>query len=119
MTTIHMKRCGIMLPAVIGLCCALAMPGFAGASHPKAAPVEPETNARLGKMQASQTDPRQFDTLDAYLAHLKVMGTRGRAYYRPVGADLYEYVPPRGRGPQQPPQMFTRAQLMSKFGFER
>lgn len=77
-------------------------------------------------MNASGNQPRKlpfsrgqtFETLDAYLKHLKEMSTIDAPYYEQIGPDLYRK---RGRFRQQPgaKMEFTRQELMDKFGFEK
>ena len=61
---------------------------------------------------------RTFATLDEYLAHLRDRaGPVGQPWYRKVGTDTYELV--TTRAPRGEPQIFTREQLMRRFGFSR
>lgn len=61
---------------------------------------------------------RTFASLDEYLAHLRRYAAPiDKAWYREVRPGVYERVttmiPPRA------PEIFTRAQLMERFGFTR
>lgn len=60
---------------------------------------------------------QNFDTLDAYLAHLKQLGPMGITWYqrRPDG----RYTLVQRRPPGQAPQIFTRQELLERYGFER
>jgi hypothetical protein len=59
---------------------------------------------------------RSFDTLEAYLAHLEELGTIGITWYRrlPDG----RYVEVQRRPPGQEPPVFTRHELLERFGFD-
>ncbi|WP_439139942.1 hypothetical protein [Roseicyclus sp.] len=56
-----------------------------------------------------------FDTLDAYLAHLQTLGTLGITWYRALPDGRYEAV--RRRAPGTPPTIFTRQELLDRYGF--
>jgi len=63
-----------------------------------------------------RADPR-FDTLDAYLAFLRQNGPMGLAWYRLRDDGLYERIARRPRG--TPPELFTRQELLDRFGYTR
>lgn len=77
----------------------------------------PSGGARPHRGLATTADPRDFDSLDDYLAQLEWLGGTGQAWYRQVGPDAYEYV--TTMVPAPPPRTFTRAELMTRFGFTR
>ena len=59
---------------------------------------------------------RTFATLDEYLAFRRELGTMDKPFYREVKPGLYEL--DTGRGPKTaPPERYTRAELLAKFGF--
>ncbi len=59
---------------------------------------------------------QSFQTLDDYLLHLQKMGMQDRPYYDEIGPGRYRLN--TGRGSQnQPPQYFTREELLEKYGF--
>jgi hypothetical protein len=61
---------------------------------------------------------RTFATLDEYLAHLRrYAAPMDKAWYREVRPGVYERV--TTMVPRREPQIFTRAQLMERFGFTR
>ena len=61
---------------------------------------------------------RSFATLDEYIEHLRNhAGPVGQPWYRKVGSDTYELV--TTQRPAGEPQIFTREQLMRRFGFNR
>jgi hypothetical protein len=66
---------------------------------------------------ATSTNPRDFDSLDDYLAQLRWLGATGQGWYREVGPDSYELV--TTIAPAPPRRTFTRAELMRQFGFTR
>lgn len=59
---------------------------------------------------------RDFTTLDAYLAHLQDLGTIGIAWYERMPDGRYQLV--RRRPPWEQPEVFTREELLERFGFE-
>lgn len=59
---------------------------------------------------------RSFSSLDEYLAFLKKRGAYDVPWYREVRPGVYELVSRRGPGAQR--QIFTRQQLLEKFGFQ-
>jgi len=61
---------------------------------------------------------RTFATLDEYLAHLRRYAAPiDKPWYREVRPGVYERV--TTMVPRPAPQIFTRAQLMERFGFTR
>jgi len=60
---------------------------------------------------------RTFATLDAYLAFLERRGAMDIPWYRETRPGVYELV--GRRTPGAPPKIFTRKQLMERFGFTR
>jgi len=60
---------------------------------------------------------RTFATLDAYLAFLERRGAMDIPWYRETSPGIYELV--GRRMPGAPPKIFTRKQLMERFGFTR
>jgi hypothetical protein len=67
----------------------------------------------------SQPPPAErFATLDAYLAWRKAQGATDAPYYDEVRPGLYQYKVGRAGG-RLPPQLFTREELMLKYGFTR
>ena len=55
------------------------------------------------------------ETLDAYLTHLETLGTIGITWYRALPDGRYEAV--RRRAPGTPPTIFTRQELLDRYGF--
>ena len=113
----------------IGTALSLAVAALAGAcSQPTAGAVAgAEQNKETAAMQDEPDRPigqlpsahgRSFATLDEYLEHLRTRaGPVGQAWYRKVGTDSYELV--TTLRPAGEPQIFTREQLMRRFGFSR
>ena len=62
---------------------------------------------------------QRFDSLDAYLAHLEAMAPMDSSWYRPIKPGVYRLETGNLRGPYRGQRLFTRAELMRKFGFER
>ena len=60
---------------------------------------------------------QEFPTLDAYLAHLEELGGMGITWYerQPDGT----YIMIRRRPPGTPPEIFTRQDLLDRFGFDQ
>ncbi len=58
----------------------------------------------------------EFATLDAYLAHRETLGATDRPYYRRLKDGAYELVAGR-RAPGAAPEIFTREDLLEKYGF--
>lgn len=65
---------------------------------------------------------KSFVTLDQYLRHLERNGTIGLPYYREVRLGVYAYittfVPKPGNSEGNAMPLFTRQQLLDKFGFK-
>lgn len=61
---------------------------------------------------------RSFSTLDEYLAWREQLGHRDLPWYMKRPDGLYERVAGR-RPPGHQPELFTREELMEKFGFSR
>jgi hypothetical protein len=57
-----------------------------------------------------------FGDLDAYLAHLQTLGTMGIPWYQALPDGRYVLV--RRRPPGETPEVFTRQQLLDRFGFD-
>lgn len=59
---------------------------------------------------------RSFERLDDYLAHLENLGAYGITWFQrqPDG----RYVEVQRRPPGQEPPVFTRAELLERFGFD-
>ena len=60
---------------------------------------------------------RSFEALDEYLAHLRRNSAIDLPWYREIRPGVYERV--TTRVPRGEPQVFTREQLMRRFGFTR
>ena len=60
---------------------------------------------------------RRFDSLDTYLAHLEKMAPMDSSWYRPIKPGLYRLETGNLRGPYRGQRVFTRAELLRKFGF--
>lgn len=58
-----------------------------------------------------------FADLDAYLAHLQELGTMGIPWFRQLPDGRYVEV--RRRPPGEEPEVFTRQELLDRFGFTR
>lgn len=59
---------------------------------------------------------QSFVDLDAYLAHLEALGPMDVPWYRLRPDGTYEQI--RLRLPGTPPEIFTRQELLDRFGFE-
>ncbi|HVQ07469.1 MAG TPA: hypothetical protein VMS43_03445 [Allosphingosinicella sp.] len=78
---------------------------------------EKEGNARQVR-QLPDSFGRTFATLDQYLEHLRRYAAPiDKPWYREVRPGVYERV--TTMVPRREPQIFTRAQLMARFGFTR
>ena len=77
---------------------------------------KPPGSGNLRRLPTS-SNPRDFASLDDYLAQLRRLGTIGRGWYRQIGPDSYELV--TNMSPPPPRRTFTRAELMRQFGFTR
>lgn len=60
---------------------------------------------------------RTFATLDAYLAFLRERGAYDVPWFQEVRPGVYALI--SRRGPKAPPLIYTREQLMQRFGFTR
>ena len=58
---------------------------------------------------------KRFETLDAYLAHLQQLGTMDIPYYERREDGTYVYI--AGRVRPGPDDVYTREQLLERFGF--
>jgi hypothetical protein len=84
-----------------------------------------ENNMPVDKGAADQTARRlpdsfgrTFATLDEYLAHLRRYAAPiDKPWYREIRPGVYERV--TTMVPRPAPQIYTRAQLMARFGFTR
>lgn len=80
--------------------------------------MDQRTNSGDGVRDLPSSFGRSFATLDEYLEHLRnYAGPVGQAWYRKAGPHTYELV--TTVQPAPPPQIFTREQLMRKYGFRR
>jgi hypothetical protein len=61
-------------------------------------------------------DGRHFESLDTYLAHLQELGTIGIAWFEAMPDGRYQLI--TRRPPGQEPEIFTREDLLQRFGFE-
>lgn len=59
---------------------------------------------------------RDFATLDAYLAHLEKLGEIGITWYERMPDGRYQMI--RRRQPGSAPEIFTRQELLDRFGFD-
>ena len=76
------------------------------------------TNGGDGVRDLPSSFGKSFATLDDYLEHLRnYAGPVGQAWYRKAGPDSFELVTTVQPAPA--PQIFTRDQLMRKYGFNR
>lgn len=76
----------------------------------------PVSAGRVGNLPYAQG--RTFATLDEYLAFLERLGTMDIPYYERLPDGRYRYI--TGRGTQhRPPEIYTRTELMEKYGFDR
>jgi hypothetical protein len=62
---------------------------------------------------------RRFSTLDEYLAFREKGAAIGKAWYRELRPGIYRLEAPGYRGSASGEQIFTREQLLLKFGFSR
>lgn len=58
---------------------------------------------------------QSFATLDDYLAHLERLGTMDVTWYQRLPDCTYEMI--QRRPPGTPPTIFTRQELLDRFGF--
>lgn len=78
---------------------------------------KPSGAVRPHRGLATTADPRDFDSLDDYLAQLERLGATGQAWYRETSPGHYEFVTTMVPAPAR--RTFTRAELMTRFGFSR
>lgn len=99
------------------VCCA---PGHMADTGAEARQVHaPEiTMAQAGTPDRPHAGGRSFADLDAYLAHLRVLGAQDIPYYHEVSPGRYRLESGRGTR-NQPPVLATREELLRKFGFSR
>lgn len=72
--------------------------------------------AQTPRSNLPHAEEKTFETLDSYLAHLKVRGAYDVPFYIEVEPGRYRLE--SGRGSHlNPPQFFTREELMRKYGF--
>jgi hypothetical protein len=86
--------------------------GFAGFALLAA----PEALGKDGPAERPFSQGQDFADLDAYLAHLEALGTMDVPWYRMRPDGTYEQI--RLRLPGTPPAIFTRQQLLDRYGFE-
>jgi len=105
------------LAALVAACSQQSSGAVPGAAQTKESTVTQEASDRPVR-QLPFAHGRTFATLDDYLAHLRdYAGPVGQPWYRKVGTDSYELV--TTRAPAGEPEIFTREQLMRRFGFSR
>jgi hypothetical protein len=100
--------------------CADRAPGAADGAHGKkgTATMNQETGGGGEVRNLPSSFGRSFATLDEYLEHLRrYAGPVDQPWYREIRPGVYEYV--TTIQPAPPPQTFTRAELMRKYGFTR
>ena len=82
-----------------------------------------EKNSPGGRRDLPFSHGRSFATLDGYLAHLRDhAGPIGQPWYREIRRGVYELVSsarPLVPEQEQETRLFTREQLMERFGFSR
>lgn len=84
----------------------------------EAVAMEQGTNGGDGVRGLPSSFGRSFVTLDEYLEHLRnYAGPVDQPWYRKVGSGSYELV--TSQRPAGAPQVFTREELMRKYGFTR
>lgn len=73
--------------------------------------------------KSNETEPglphaegKNFGTLDAYLAHLETLGEIGIAWYERMPDGRYQLI--KRRMPGSEPEVFTRQELLDRFGFQ-
>ncbi|MCR6660019.1 MAG: hypothetical protein NVV72_12025 [Asticcacaulis sp.] len=70
----------------------------------------------IKKDALAYADGRSFKTLDDYLAFRKTLGTTGRSFYEEISPGNYRLVTGR-RLPGAEEKIYTREELLKKFGF--
>jgi hypothetical protein len=89
-----------------------------GAQGKEAARMEQGTNGGDGVRGLPSSFGRSFATLDEYLEHLRnYAGPIDQPWYREIRPGVYELV--TTMRPAPPPQTYTRAELMRRYGFTR
>ena len=68
-----------------------------------------------GPTELPHAEGMTFENLDAYLAHLQELGAIGITWYEQMPDGRYQMI--RRRPPGQPPELFTRQELLERFGF--
>ena len=82
----------------------------------------PDSNKIIHTAKSRSHSPRphsqgkSFSNIDEYLAHLRKMGAQDRPFYEKIGPNKYRLNTGRGSR-RKPPQIFTRQQLLNKYGF--
>ena len=81
----------------------------------------PSAGKRTGTLVNDAHVPlnQRFQTLDEYLAFLEKRSAIDDAWYREIEPGLYRYETGNYRGPAAEKRLFTREELMRKFGFTR
>ena len=109
------------MSALRALAACLACFGTASCSEaaPTAAGVPEAQDIAGGTMVTDLPHARgkSFASLDAYLAYLKEVGTMDIPFYERRDDGRYVYI--RGRIRPGPDDVYTREQLMERYGFER
>jgi len=96
--------------------------------QPAGTAIPPESNTEITDMdeatEAAQpvrdlpyARGRTFATLDEYLAHLRANGAIDLPWYREIRPGVYELQ--TSRMPRGEPEIYTREELMRRFGFTR
>ncbi|WP_338274983.1 hypothetical protein [Roseicyclus marinus] len=75
----------------------------------------PEAWGNGGQAERPFSQGRDFADLDAYLAHLEALGPMDIQWYRRRPDGTYEQI--RLRLPGTPPEIFTRQELLDRYGF--
>jgi len=111
------------IPAALAVSLALVAPagaaplrelGPSDEPQPRSTP-RPGTNVKSTHVPTNQ----RYPNLDAYLAYLEKTAALDNAWYRQVRPGLYRLETPSLRGPYKGQRVFTRQQLLTKFGFKR
>ena len=113
------REAGILLLALgVAATAGCARAGAAGESV-KVKPEDSPANSApdsAGVANLPFSRGRTFAHLNDYLAYLRSLGPQDVPFYAPVRPGVYELV--TLRPPGEAPRMFTRAQLLEKFGFK-
>ncbi len=75
-----------------------------------------ETHANGPVSGLPHAEGQSFATLDAYLAHLEKLGEIGISWYERMPDGRYQLI--RRRRPGTAPEVFTRQELLGRFGFD-